>query len=209
MILYDYFRSSAAYRVRLALAIKGMEYDRQVISLLDGAHHHSDFKLKNPQGLLPVLQQGQHLLTQSLAICEYLDEAYPEAPALLPKHLIDRAHVRAMAHLIACDIHPLNNRRVLMYLEHELNIDASAKQRWYQHWVQQGFDALEVFLQKYAHTWAFGDSLTLVDVCLQPQIYNAQRFEVGLMDYPLISRLAQAYTSHKAFLQAHPDAWGP
>ena len=209
MILYDYFRSSAAHRVRLALAIKNLPYERRAMALLDDEHRQEAFQRTNPQSLLPALLDGPHTITQSLAICEYLDEAYPQTVPLVWGDAVQRAHIRAMAQLIACDVHPLNNLRVLRYLEHEWHIEQEARDGWYRHWIVEGFRALEVWLSQYAGLWAYGKAPSLVDVCLQPQICNARRFEIPLQAYPCIERLAAHYTADQAFQSAHPDTVAP
>jgi maleylacetoacetate isomerase len=205
MILYDYFRSSAAYRVRIALNLKGLAYEHRPINLVKREQHSEGYQDLQPQGLVPalVLDNGQ-VLTQSLAICEYLDEVAP-APALLPSEPIARARVRALAQTIACDIHPVNNLRVLQYLTGTLDITEDAKLDWYRHWVALGFAALETQLQHTATgTYCHGDTPTLADVCLIPQVFNARRFNCELSAYPKLVQIAERCEALPAFAQAHP-----
>ncbi|PXX96649.1 maleylacetoacetate isomerase [Halomonas sp. LBP4] len=206
--LYGYFRSSAAYRVRIALNLKGLEYDQALVNLVKGEQSGDAFRALNPQGLVPLLSidDGTHL-TQSLAICEYLEERYPEPP-LLPIDPAERARVRALAQLVACEIHPLNNLRVLKYLVHELKLDDDAKLAWYRHWITEGFGALEAMLSREAGSGDFchGDAPTLADICLVPQVYNAERFECDLSAYPRIRRIVANCHAQEAFQQAAPGA---
>ena len=203
--LYGYFRSSAAYRVRIALNMKGLPYVQTPVSLLKGEQRSTDYLALNPHGLVPALRDGEALLTQSLAICEYLDEAYPDTPQLLPVDPALRAQVRAVALAIACDIHPVNNLRVLNYLKSELAVPEDARNDWYRHWVVQGFAALEHQLAVHAGQYCFGDSITLADVCLLPQVFNARRFNVDMAAYPLLSRIAANLEVLPAFADAHPQ----
>ena len=205
-VLYDYFRSSASYRVRIALNLKGLPYDLQEVHLVkDGGQQHAvDYLALNPQGRVPALAEGSNVLTQSLAILEYLEEQYPE-PALLPQDLVLRAKVRAVAHTIAMDIHPLNNLSVLQYLQQTLSVDDEQKQVWYAYWIQIGFRALEVQLQHTAGPYCFGEQLTMADVCLIPQMYNARRFNVDLHDCPTLLRIDEQCMQLDAFAQADPD----
>ena len=205
MILYDYFRSSAAYRVRIALNLKGLSYQQQPVNLVKGEQREQLYNGLNPQQLVPalVLDDGS-ILTQSLAICEYLDETYP-TPAFLPSDSQGRARVRAMAQLVACDTHPLNNLRVLQYLTDTLSIDENAKLAWYQHWISAGFSALEALLQQpETDTYCHGDIPTLADICLLPQVFNAQRFDCDLARYPILKQIAERCQDLPAFAQAHP-----
>ncbi len=206
--LYGYFRSSAAYRVRIALNLKGLAYDQAPVNLVRGEQRGDDFRARNPQGLVPVLEtdEGQRL-TQSLAICEYLEERYP-APALLPADAAGRARVRALAQLVASEIHPLDNLRVLKYLVHELEVDDAAKLAWYHHWIHEGFAALEAMLTREAGTGEFchGDTPTLADICLVPQVFNAERFDCDLSAYPTIRRIVATCRALPAFQQAAPEA---
>jgi maleylacetoacetate isomerase len=206
--LFDYSRSSASYRVRIALALKGIAYDRIEVNLLQGAQRNEDYRALNPQGLVPMLDTGERRLTQSLAIIEWLESAHPD-PALLPADPGDRAHVRALALAIACDIHPLNNLRVLKYLGGALEAAEDARAAWYRHWVAEGFAALEAMAAPHAGRFLFGDSPTLADVCLVPQMFNARRFDVPLDDYPLLVGIDAAAAALPAFAEAHPDRFAP
>ena len=204
-VLYDYFRSSASYRVRIALNLKGLAYDSVPVSLLDNAQRAPEYLRKNPQGLVPALLDGEQLLTQSLAICEYLEETYPQ-PALLPNDAIGRARVRALALSIACDIHPLNNLRVLRRLEAQFAADQAGKDAWYQHWIQSGFEAFEQQIQSTHGHYCFGDTVTLADLALVPQVYNARRFNCDLSAYPTMRAIEQRCLALDAFARAIPEA---
>jgi maleylacetoacetate isomerase len=204
-VLYDYFRSSACYRVRIALNLKGLAYDSMPVSLLDNAQRAPEYLSKNPQGLVPALLDGEQLLTQSLAICEYLEETYPQ-PALLPNDAIGRARVRALALSIACDIHPLNNLRVLRRLEAQFAADQAGKDAWYQHWIQSGFEAFEQQIQSTHGQYCFGDTVTLADLALVPQVYNARRFNCDLSAYPTMLAIEQRCLALDAFARATPEA---
>ncbi|XKE45593.1 maleylacetoacetate isomerase [Halomonas organivorans] len=206
--LYGYFRSSAAYRVRIVLNLKGLDYEQAPVNLVKGEQRDAAFRAQNPQGLVPMLVTDHGVrLTQSLAICEYLDERHPE-PALLPADLEGRARVRALAQLVACEIHPLNNLRVLKHLTGELGLDEAAKLAWYRHWIHEGFTALEAMLNRETGSGDFchGDSPTLADVCLVPQVYNAERFECHLEAYPRIRRIVANARGLDAFRHAAPEA---
>ena len=207
--LYTYFRSSAAFRVRIALNLKGLPFESIPVHLLrdGGAQHTPAYAALNPAQLVPTLVDGELILGQSMAIIEYLEQAYP-TPALLPLDALGRARVRALAQTIACDIHPLNNLRVLQYLEHELKIDAAARAKWYRHWVTLGFTALETLLDSSPDTGAFchGDTPTLADCCLIPQIANARRFDSPLDAFPQIRRIEAACMALSAFERALPQA---
>ena len=205
MILYDYFRSSAAFRVRIALNVKRLAADRRYVHLLKGEQRGADYLAVNPQGLVPLLEVGGRRLTQSLAILEYLDERHP-LPPLLPQGAEDRAWVRGVALAIACDIHPLNNLRVLKFLENEFGVPKEERQRWYAHWVTEGFAALEPVLAANARgPFCHGDSPTLADVCLVPQVFNALRFKVALDPYPRIRAIHDACLALPAFADAQPS----
>ena len=204
-VLYDYFRSSASYRVRIAPNLKGLAYDSVPVSLLDNAQRAPEYLSKNPQGLVPALLDGEQLLTQSLAICEYLEETYPQ-PALLPNDAIGRARVRALALSIACDIHPLNNLRVLRRLEAQFAADQAGKDAWYQHWIQSGFEAFEQQIQSTHGQYCFGDTVTLADLALVPQVYNARRFNCDLSAYPTMLAIEQRCLALDAFARATPEA---
>ena len=203
-LLHDYFRSSASYRVRIALRLKGVEHDSVSVDLRAGDQRADEYKARNPQGFVPMLEVDGVKLTQSLAIIAYLDATRPEPP-LLPADPADQAHVRAMALLVACDIHPLNNLRVLNYLKNELGQDEPARNGWYRHWVREGFAALEQFAAPRAGRFLFGDAPTVADVCLVPQMYNARRFDVPLDDYPLLVRVDAEANKLDAFADARPD----
>ena len=207
--LYTYYRSSAAYRVRIALNLKGMPYTAVPVHLVkDGGQHRSAaYRARNPQALVPAFElEDGTVLTQSLAIMEYLDEVQPE-PALLPADAIGRARVRALAQAIACDLHPVNNLRVLQYLSQQLGISAEQKDAWYRHWVATGLQGLEALLADHPSTGRFchGDTPTLADCCLVPQLYNARRFQCPLDAYPTIQRIAAACETLPAFQQAVPE----
>lgn len=203
-LLHDYFRSSASYRVRIALRLKGVDHDSVSVDLRAGDQRSDEYKARNPQGFVPMLEVDGVKLTQSLAIIAYLDATRPEPP-LLPADPADQAHVRAMALLVACDIHPLNNLRVLNYLKNELGQDEPARNGWYRHWVREGFAALEQFAAPRAGRFLFGDAPTVADVCLVPQMYNARRFDVPLDDYPLLVRVDAEANKLDAFADARPD----
>ncbi|PTA49747.1 maleylacetoacetate isomerase [Shewanella morhuae] len=210
MKLYGYWRSSAAYRVRIALNLKGISAEQFSVHLVrdGGEQHQAPYIDLNPLELVPTLVVDDELdteaLSQSLAIIEYLDEIYPQAP-LLPASALERAHVRAMALTIACEIHPLNNLRVLQYLTQTLGIDEAAKNTWYQHWVASGFAALEVLLARHSGRYSFGNTVTLADLCLVPQVYNAQRFNVDVTPYPNIMRVWAECNQLDAFADAAPE----
>lgn len=206
--LYGYFRSSAAYRVRIALNLKGLDYAQVPVNLVKGEQRDEANLVRNPQGLVPILETDEGVqLSQSLAICEYLEERHPE-PALLPADPAGRARVRSLAQLVACEIHPLNNLKVLKYLVHELKLDEAAKLAWYRHWIDEGFTALEARLAGEPATGEFchGDSPTLADLCLVPQVFNAERFECDLSAYPTIRRIAERCRAMDAFAKAAPGA---
>lgn len=205
MKLYSYFRSSAAYRVRIALNLKGIDYETASVHLVkDGGHNkRPEYRAINPQMRVPalVITAGETLI-QSLAIVEYLDETYPDPP-LLPKDPIARAHVRALAELIACDIHPLNNIGPLRYLKNKMGQEQSAIDAWYHHWVLEGFDALETLIKP--GPYACGSRVTLADICLVPQVYNARRLQVPLAKFPKILAVEAACLALAAFKQARPE----
>ena len=203
-VLYDYFRSSASYRVRIALNLKGIDYEQRQISLVQGEHQAQSYRTLNPQGFVPMLEIDGHRLTQSLSIMVYLDQTYRDPP-LLPADPADSAHVRSMALTVACDIHPLNNLRVLKYLRGPLGIGEDAKDEWYRHWVAEGLGALEAMAQPRAGAFLFGDTPTIADICLVPQLYNARRFSVPITDYPTLRRADETASAHAAFAAAHPD----
>ena len=203
-ILHDYYRSSASYRVRIALNMKGIAYESRTVNLLDAEQKSAAYRALNPQGFVPMLEIDDRRITQSLAIIAYLDQTRPK-PRLLPKDSADQAHVRAMALTIACDIHPLNNLRVLKYLSGPLHLEEEARDRWYAHWVTEGFQALETMAKKRAGSFLFGNSPTMADVCLVPQMYNARRFNVPVDAYPTLLRADSSANALPAFADAHPD----
>jgi maleylacetoacetate isomerase len=206
MKLYGYFRSSAAFRVRIALNLKKLDYDSVFVHLRRSDQSKPDYRAVNPQGLVPTLEDGGHRLIQSLAIIEYLDEAYP-APPLLPQGAADRARVRALAEIVACDIHPINNLRVLRYLTHQLGQGEDGIAAWYNHWIAEGLQALERLLAGDRRTGAFchGDSPTLADIALVPQVVNAERYRLDLSPYPTIAAIHQRCMQLDAFAAAHPQ----
>lgn len=204
--LYGYFRSSASYRVRIALNLKGVAVEHIAINLRDGEQLRAGYHGINPQGLVPALSDNDLLLTQSLAIMEYLEECYPE-PALLPDDPAERARVRGLAQLISSDIAPLNNVGVLQYLANNMQQDAQSKELWYHHWIEKGFTALERMLSHSDKTGDFshGDVPTIADCCLVPQVFNARRFGCPLENYPTILRIDATCAQHPAFAKAHPS----
>ena len=203
-ILYDYYRSSACYRVRIALNLKRIEYEARPINLAAGAQKDAAYRELNPQGLIPLLVMDGQSISQSLAICDFLDAAVPE-PRFVRHDPADRAHVLALALIVACDIHPLNNLRILKYLGAELGVEEAARNAWYHHWVAEGLTALEALAAPRAGAWLFGDEPSLADICLVPQLYNARRFDVPLNAYPTLLRADAAAARHPAFAAAHPD----
>ncbi len=208
MKLFTYFRSSAAYRVRIALNLKGLAYEAVPIHLLrnGGEQLSDDYRAVNPAGLVPALQDEGTTLTQSLAIIEYLDETRPQVP-LMPADALGRARVRSLAMAIACDIHPIANLRVLKYLTGTLGVSEDAKNEWFRHWVREGLAALETQLARDPQTGRFchGDKPTLADCCLVPQVFNAQRFNIDMLAYPTISRINAVCCELPAFAAAHPS----
>ena len=206
-IFYEYWRSSAAYRVRIALNLKGVEYESRPIDLRESEQDSAEYRAINPFGLVPMLVIDGHKLTQSLAIINYLDLRYPNRP-LIPAAAAERAHVVAMALSIACDIHPLNNLRVLKYLKNELGRSQDEVDAWYRHWIGEGLPALEVQAKGRAGAFLFGDAPTGADICLVPQLYNARRYDVPLADYPTLLRAEENANKIEAFVAAHPDRQG-
>jgi maleylacetoacetate isomerase len=206
--LYSYWRSSAAYRVRIGLNLKGLRYDIVPVHLVQGGgqQHSETYRQLNPQALVPTLLHGQRRLTQSLAILEYLDEMWP-SPSLLPVTARERQRARALALLVACDIHPLNNLRVLQYFDHEWNVPQPEREQWVKHWIEDGFRAAEALLAEHPSTGDFceGGMPTLADCCLIPQIYNARRFGVDLGPYPTLRRIEAACLALPAFDAARPE----
>lgn len=210
LVLYGYWRSSAAYRVRIALNIKGLEYESRPVHLVrdGGEQHMAAFRQINPQELIPCLLDGDRVITQSLAIMEYLDEKYPELEtALLPIDLRGRARVRALAMVVACDGHPLGNLRVLQQLESQFGANEAQRAEWMRHWIATSFKALEAMLSDHAATgrYCHGDTPGMADICLVPQYYNALRWELPLDDYPMVTRIYRACMDLDAFQRAVPE----
>lgn len=207
--LYGYWRSSASYRVRLALALKDLTYEAVPVHLLanGGQQHHPDYRCLNPQGLVPTLRTGEHTLTQSLAIMEYLEERFPKPP-LLPADAIERARARAIAHAIACDMAPLANLRVLNHLKGQHGWDQSQIEGWIRHWLSEGLGAVEQLLAPSSHRFCSGDQPGLADCCLLPQVYNAERFGVDLQHFDRISAICEQLRALPALSSAHPEAQG-
>ena len=206
--LYSYWRSSAAYRVRIALNLKGLDYETVPVSLAPGvAEHRGDaYRARNPQMLVPFLEDGDVATGQSQAIMEYLEEAYPEPP-LLPKGRRERAEVRAFCNGICCDIHPLNNLRVLQYLKNDLGVGEAASGAWYAHWIREGFRAAETLAARHADEgqFVFGARPTLADACLVPQMYNARRYAVAVDDFPRLVAVDAHCNTLPAFIDAQPE----
>ena len=206
MKLYTYYRSSAAFRVRIALNLKGLTYEPQFVHLAKGEHRKPMYGALNPQGLVPVLAGDDgSLLTQSLAIIEYLEEKYPQPP-LLPRDLVGRARVRSLALLIACEIHPLNNLRTLTYLRKALGQGEEQINTWYRHWIADGLGKLEADLAASAGRFCHGDAPTIADCCLVPQIFNAKRYECDLAGYPSAMRIFAECMQLEAFQRAQPSS---
>ena len=205
MKLHTYFRSSAAFRVRIALALKGLAYEAAYVSLIKGEHHAEGFRRVSPQGLVPVLEEGGHHLIQSLAIMEYLEERHPEPP-LLPADPFARAYVRAVCGIVACEIHPLNNLRTLKHLRRTYALDEEGVNAWYRHWIAEGLGMLERYLavERRAGRYACGDTPTMADCCIVPQIFNAQRYQCDLVPYPVVMRVFEACMQLDAFDGAQP-----
>lgn len=204
MILHGYWRSGAAYRTRIALNLKGLAYDQQGVDLRQGAQKSDAFLALNPQGMVPALEIEGAVLTQSPAILEWLEETHP-SPPLLPADPVDRAQVRAMAALVGCDIHPLNNLRVGKALRETFAADQAAVDAWAARWIQPGFAALETLVGRHGAGWSFGDAPTLADCYLIPQVYSARRFNLTLDDFPRLAAIDAAAAAHPAFAAAHPD----
>lgn len=206
MDLFGYFRSSAAYRVRIGMAIKGLSFQSHAVHLLrdGGEQHQPAYRARNPQGLVPTFEHGDVRITQSLAILEYLDELHP-SPPLLPADAIGRARARQIALTIACDIHPLNNPRVLKVLTNEFGASADGRQAWIMHWIVEGFAALEVQLAADKTRFCVGDAPGLADCCLIPQIFNARRFNIDMSPYPRLVAIDAACNALPPFHAAHPS----
>lgn len=206
MKLYTYFRSSAAFRVRIALGLKGLEYQPAFVHLAEGAQKQAEYLALNPQGMIPALETDGEVLSQSLAIIEYLDETHPEPP-LLPAEPLDRARVRAMALLIACDIHPLNNLRIMKYLGAAMGQSDEDVAVWYRHWIEQGFAALEEMVNRYGAKggFCFGNSITMVDCLLVPQVWNARRFDTDMSPFPRLTDIDARLQQMDPFRDAAPE----
>jgi maleylacetoacetate isomerase len=207
MRLYTFWRSSAAFRVRIALNLKGIAYESVSKLFSRDEHRAAEYMALNPQGLIPALEDGGFVLGQSLAIVEYLDETH-RAPPLLPADVRGRAIVRSLAQSIACDIHPLNNLRVLNYLKGPLAQDAAGVERWYHHWIREGFTGLEELARRHSgdRRHLYGTEVTLADVCLVPQLYNARRFRCDLAAFPTLTAIGAALEALPAFVAARPEA---
>ena len=205
MQLFNYFRSSASYRVRIALALKGLDYDYMPVHLARNEQFGESYAAVAASRLVPLLKEGDQVLTQSLAIIEYLDETHPQPP-LLPADPLGRARVRSLAQDIACEIHPLNNLRVLRYLVHDLKLSEDDKNRWYRHWVETGLEVVERQLAAQPAHFCHGDSPTLADCCLVPQVFNAQRFECRTDHLPNVMRVHASCMALEAFSRTQPSA---
>ncbi|MGA7298562.1 MAG: maleylacetoacetate isomerase [Rhodanobacteraceae bacterium] len=209
LTLYSYWRSTAAYRVRIALNLLELEYRIEPVHLVhDGGQQHSaEYADINPQEMVPTLRDGRRVYTQSLAIMEYLDERYADGSRLLPNDPRDRARARALAQLVACEIHPIGNLRVLQYLESELHADPDQRKQWSRHWIESGFRALEILLADHPDTGEFcqGDIPGLADACLVPQVYNANRWGVDMQAFPTIGRINAACLALEPFQRASPE----
>jgi len=203
-ILYEYWRSSASYRVRIALNLKKIDYESRPVNLLTGEQDSSEYRALNPQGFVPMLEIDGHRLTQSVAILNYLDLKYPSQP-LLPASAAERAHVVALVMTIACDIHPLNNLRVLKYLKNELGHSQDELDAWYRHWISERLPALEQMAAPRSGKFLVGDAPTGADVLLVPQLYNARRYDVPLDNYPTLLRAEENANKLDGFAAAHPD----
>jgi maleylacetoacetate isomerase len=207
MKLYTYFRSSAAFRVRIALNLKGLDYESVPIDLRPAAHLQQEYLALNPQGLIPALGVAGSIISQSLAVIEYLEESHP-SPPLLPRSPLDRARVRSMALAVACEMHPLNNLRVLKYLRSQLGQDEAAVDTWYRHWIAEGFRGLEEEARRASGDGRhmFGTEVSLADVCLVPQMFNARRFKCNLEPFPRLRTISAHLETLPAFAHAAPDA---
>lgn len=204
LVLHGYWRSGTSYRTRIALNIKGLDYRQAPVNLLEGEQRATAYRAINPQGLVPALEAGGRIFTQSGAIIEWLEENHPDPP-LLPPDPDERAIVRAMAMMVACDIHPLNNVRVLGALRNDLGADEQARQAWIIRWIAEGFAALETLIARHGGVYAFGDSLTMADCHIVPQVYSAERFAVPLDAYPALMAATARARAHPAVKAAHPD----
>ena len=206
LVLHDYWRSSASYRVRIALALKGVAYESRPVNLRDGSQRGADNLARNPQGFVPTLMVDDTPLTQSLAIIDWLDTAFPDPP-FVPRDPLKRARTLAQALVIACDIHPLDNLRVLKRLEAQFGADSQARDTWYRHWIAEGFTALEAMTGN--GPFLGGGAPDLADICLVPQMYNARRLDVALDAWPKLVRADAAASALPAFAAAHPDRAKP
>ncbi len=206
MKLHTMFRSSASYRVRIALAYKGIAHESAFLNLAKGEHHTDRYRAVNPQGLVPSLEDGGRTLIQSLAIMEYLEETHPQPP-LLPRDPLARAYVRAVSQIIACEMHPLNNLRTLTYLRKSLGQDEEGVNRWYAHWIDAGFRSLEAYLdaEKRAGRYTFGDMVTMADCCLVPQVFNAQRYKCDTSAFKTVMRVFDECMKLDAFASTEPS----
>jgi maleylacetoacetate isomerase len=206
MKLYTFFRSSASFRVRIALNYKGLEYEPALVSLPKGEHLDAKYTSVNSQGLVPALDDEGHILTQSLAIMEYLDEVHP-GPKLLPSDPLERAYVRAFSQIIACEIHPLNNTRTLKHIRAAYKLDEEGINAWYRHWIADGFRMMESFLtdNRKSGKYCFRDQVTMADCCLVPQVFNAQRYHCDLTPYPTVMRIHENCMQLDAFIRAEPS----
>lgn len=202
MKLYSYYRSSAAYRVRIALNLKGIGYEMIPVNLLTGEQTSSDYKRVNPQRLVPSLETGQGILTQSMAMLEWLEETHPEPP-ILPADPWQKAQARSLAYAVSCDIHPVNNLRILKYLQNELQHSDDEKIHWYQYWIETGFSALEIQLDEFE--FCCSDKPGIADICLIPQVFNAHRFKVDMEPYPKIATIYERCNELQAFIDAAPE----
>ena len=207
--LYSYWRSSAAYRVRIALNLKGLAYELIPVSLIanGGEHRSAEYRSLNPQGKVPTLIDGERIIRQSMAIIEYIEESYEGEHRLMPVTARERARVRALAQIIACDIHPVNNLGVMQYLEHEFNAPQVERDRWTKHWMTEGFKAFEELLATSPSTGQFceGDEPSLADICLVPQVYNAYRWSVDMNAFPLIKQIYERCSGIEAFVRGKPE----
>jgi maleylacetoacetate isomerase len=204
--LYTFFRSSTSYRLRIALACKGLDYTPRYVSLPKMEHRDPKYRALHPQGLVPLLCDGDQSVIQSMAIIEYLDETYPQPP-LIPKDIGGRAYVRAVSQIIGCDIHPLNNVRVLKHLAAQFGADEAATKLWYRHWIEEGLGGLEDYVgdAQRSGRFCYGDSVTMADICLVPQIFNAQRFDCPLDRYPLLNAIFERCMMLDAFRSTQPN----
>ena len=207
--LYTFFRSSTSFRLRIALNAKGLAYTPEFVNLPKMQHRDPAYMAKNPQGLVPALLDGGRLYTQSLAVLEYLDERYPEPP-LMPRDIEERAYVRALAQIIGCDIHPVNNVRVLKYLRSRWKLSEEDSNEWYAHWIAEGFRSIEATIKQEGRAGAYclGERFTIADICLAPQMFNAQRFNCDLAAYPVSVAIAERVMQLPAVLKAHPKEQG-